>query len=176
MILWGCLYVNDIVGLLVCEWYCGPACIWMILWGCLYVNDIVELLVSEWYYGAACMWMILWGCLYLNDIVGQLVSEWYCGAACMWMVFWMGLLSEWNWGAACMWRILWGCLYLQWLPSVCIIQNHALKIILFNPCIIDKRFTTLNQQRVQTCSLDIYVIVSHFAVKCKVSEIKLLLV
>ena len=46
MILWGSLYLNDIVGLLVCEWYFG--------WG-FYLNEIGGLLVCEEYCGAACI-------------------------------------------------------------------------------------------------------------------------
>jgi len=33
--------------------------------------------------------------------------------------------------------------------------------ILFIPCIIDNRFVTLNQQNAQTCSLRIYITISH---------------
>jgi hypothetical protein len=29
------------------------------------------------------------------------------------------------------------------------------------PCIIDNRFTTINQQNAQTCFLDIYITISH---------------
>jgi len=84
---------------------------WMILCGCLYLNNIVWLLVCEWYCGATCMWMILCGYLYLNDIVWLLVCEWCCGAAFIWMILWVGLVSQWYCGASCMWTILWGCLY-----------------------------------------------------------------
>jgi hypothetical protein len=36
-----------------------------------------------------------------------------------------------------------------------------ISFVLFIPCIIDNRFMTLNQQKAETCSLDIDVKISH---------------